>query len=357
RYSYAPLDAFVPGGDGPDPKTNTCDDYSPFDASGPNYCEGRTLVSDNPSTACTFIAGRTYTYTYCPGGYSCVEPLGQGECGRWDCPGGVQEATATSSDRLQCDYYVGSWVVPDYVSPISAPCQGNFIILLSDGMPSVNDTPWAALDTLGLSNVSACEDISGSVFGDVSKTAGNCSGEVVRMLYETDQIPGMRPSNVVTYTVGFGLVGADAVQGRAFLQYLADQGGGEFFQADDYATLSESLQSIISAITGEADEFTGLGIDVRRTSFSSDNRAFVNLFTPSEKQVWDGNLKGYFIEESGLKDVDGRPVLDSDGKFKPDARSFWSSEADGGLVARGGFSEGLEAGGRTLYTYTGADEP
>ena len=357
RYTYLPLDAYVPGGGGPDPKTQQCDNYKYFDSSASNYCDGLPLTSTDLSSACTTIAGYSYNYTECDSSYVCTDDLGQGECGQWTCSGSMVTKTETVADRLQCDYYVGSWVVPDYQTPIGAACQGNFIILLSDGIPTVMDQPDAALSLLGYASTTECVDVSASIFGDSTHTEGNCSADLLRYLKENDQIPGLTPSTVRTYTVGFGLVGLDATIGKNYLMHLASEGGGKFFEADNYSTLTDSLKSIINAITGEADEFTGLAIDVRSDAFTSDNRAFVNLFTPSEKRVWEGNLKGYFLEASGLKDVDGSSALDSYSKFLPDARSFWSDSPDGGIVADGGVTEKLQAGGRTLYTYTGSVEP
>lgn len=357
KYTYLPLDAYVAGGAGPDPKTSSCDNYQHFDSNEPNYCQGLPLTSSDLSTACNTIPASTYTYDECDSAWVCTDDLGQGECGSWSCSGNMVTKTDTTPARLQCSYYVGSWVIPEYQTPIGAACQGNFIILLSDGIPTVMNKTDAALSTLGYSNTSECLDVSSSIFGDSSHTEGNCSGDLVGYLKDNDQIPGLSPSNVRTYTVGFGLVGSEALIGKKYLQHLATEGGGEFFEADNYTTLTDSLKSIINAITGEADEFTGLAIDVRSNSFSSDNRAFVNLFTPSEKRVWDGNVKGYFLEPTGIKDVDGADALDANGKFLPDARSFWSSGPDGGIVANGGFSEKAQVNSRTLYTYTGTADP
>ena len=129
------------------------------------------------------------------------------------------------------------------------------------------------------------------------------------------------------------------------------------FEASNYTTLSDSLKSIINLISGEVDDFSGITVNIKSSSFSSDNRAFINLFTPSEKRAWDGNVKGYFLEGSGLKDTNGVDILDANGKILPAAQSFWSTSADGGIITEGGLSQKLRSGGRILYTYTGASDP
>ncbi|MCB1754341.1 MAG: hypothetical protein KDJ38_02390 [Gammaproteobacteria bacterium] len=356
-YTYLPHDAYVPGSAGPDPKTTGCWNGQPYDPSASNNCAGKELVPDS----CVYYPETTYTPSpYCPESYVCTDPPGgsQGECNAWSCPVDlVQGPDQVSPAHDICRYYIGSWVVPDYQSPIGAACQGNYIILLSDGIPTINNNPYKALDYLGYSNTSECEDVGSTIFGDASHNEGNCSAELLEMLNTGNQIPGLDPSNVTTYTIGFGLIGNDAIVGKNYLQHLANKGGGQFFESSDYATLSDSLKSIINAITGEVDDFTGLSIDVKSNAFSSDNRAFINLFTPSEKRIWEGNVKGYFLAPGGLQDTNGIDALDADGKFKANARSFWSSAPDGAIVSEGGLSEKLRDGNRTLYTYTGSADP
>ncbi len=103
-----------------------------------------------------------------------------------------------------------------------------------------------------------------------------------------------------------------------------------------------------------------LSIDVDKANFSHDNRAFFSLFTPSTRRAWNGNLKGYFIDSTGLVDINGLPatvVTDNGVQFSDDAHSFWSASNDGNKVTEGGASEKLTSGSRTLLTYTNTSIP
>ncbi len=358
-YTYIPHDAYLPGSTGPNPKTSSCKNYKKYNAALSDGCSGLEVKAGS----CVYNPSYTYTPSpYCPGGEVCVDPIpsSQGEgggCNEWQCPVAlVQGPDVVTSAFDRCDYYVGSWVPPNYISPIGSACQGNYIILLSDGIPTRRTGANEAKSMLGYASTAECEDVSLSIFGDSSHTYGNCVSDVVELLNNTDQIAGLSPSNVSTYTVGFGLVGGDAIKGKNFLKKLANKGGGQFFEATNYQTLSDSLTSIINAISGQIDDFSGFSIGVKSNTFSSDNRAFINLFTPRDNRTWNGNIKGYFLDD-GLKDTNGNDVLGVDGNFLPNARSFWSNAPDGGVITQGGLSQKLSSGGRTLYTYTGLTDP
>ncbi len=356
-YTYLPHDAYKPGATGTNPDTSHCYNYQAYDASLSDGCAGKDLVAGS----CVYVPSTTYTPSpYCPVSEECVDPPGgaQGECNAWACPEPlVQGPDVTTNAYDDCKYYNGSWEGADYQSPIGAACQGNYIILLSDGIPTENNDTSYAVNLLGYPDSSSCEDVSSSIFGDPSYDKGNCVSDIVEYLNVNDLVSGLSPSNVSTFTVGFGLTGADAVTGTAFLQHLANKGGGQFFAADNYTTLSDSLKSIINAISGEIDDFTGISIDVKSNTFSSDNRAFINLFVPSENRSWQGNVKGYFLENGILKDTKGHAALDADGKFVPNARSFWADSPDGAIISDGGLSKKLTAGSRNLYTYTDSSPP
>jgi len=74
------------------------------------------------------------------------------------------------------------------------------------------------------------------------------------------------------------------------------------------------------------------------------------MFKPTAKSFWKGNIKKFRIatENNGaakkgdILDADGNLALDKDGKIKDTARSYWSSEADGEDVERGGVGQKLK---------------
>ena len=244
--------------------------------------------------------------------------------------------------------YSGARGDETYDSPISQSCQANVIVLISDGEPDPAQRN-GALDAL--IGAGECEDLSASVFGSAPGTAvdGNCGPEVVAALATTPQDPDLPDSTVRTYTVGFDVEGP----GKTYLQRLATDGLGAYFDAEAPGELNAALQAIIDEETFGAESFAELSIGVDRETFSSDDRAFASLFEPSLRRGWNGNLKGYFLDADGLVDLDGRRATGADGGFAEGARSFWSAAPDGDSVESGGASAKLDPATRNLYTDAG----
>jgi len=232
-----------------------------------------------------------------------------------------------------------------YISPILNNCDKNYIVLLTDGEPTVNTTIGEIETLIG----SSCADPTGSQPID-----GKCGPELVTYLANTDLQAGVgiTPSKVTTHTIGFA-VGGD---GETYLKNLATLGGGNFYSANDATSLEQSLDTILTTIAGENESFSGLTTSIKASSLSSDNRVFINMFKPSANSSWIGNTKGYFIDPGrGLTDVNDNEVIDSaTGAFKDTAQSFWSSGIDGNDVDQGGLSSKLSPATRNIYTYKGA---
>ena len=244
-----------------------------------------------------------------------------------------------------------------YVSPIERSCQANAIVLISDGLPNavVNEEPLREL--IGMER-DECEDLSSTIFDETSGKNGNCGPELVRQLADNPQVDGIADSTVRTHAIGFGVKG----DGSDYLERLAREGKGRFFSATRPEELADALARIVDDVLGSSESFVELAVDVDKTSFSHDDRAYFSLFAPSRSRGWSGNLKGYFLGAEGFTDINGAPALLDSGntegldgaRFAPGAQSFWSTGADGNEVTAGGASARLAAAGRTLYTYTGA---
>jgi type IV pilus assembly protein PilY1 len=268
-----------------------------------------------------------------------------------------------------------TWTTPTYNSPIVSACQSNFIVLISDGRPNeVNDTPTmqTVLSAAGASptdpaNItSGCEDLKTSIFGysavdgGTEITEGNCGPEITNYLATNDINPEIPGSNVKTFTVGFATSGT----GSAYLDELAKKGQGDFFQATQPSELTEALDEVINSILAGTHAFAELSLEVDRANYAHDNRTFYSLFTPTNRPSWTGNLKGYFIDQSGLVDIKGDSAIINDGsgaRFADTSHSFWSALPDGNELAMGGFNESVleqgAAANRNLYTYTGGAVP
>lgn len=331
---------------------------------GSNNYTGGSLIAANPSTytpANAFQAGGAAGSTAFCNDHS--NGGGKNQCGAsaFNC---TQIGTSGELDSYeQCSYPSNdSWSGANYISPITHECQENFIILISDGRPTVRWDYPALNNVLGHAP-SACEDLSNSVFsGGENAAMGNCGPEIVSTLANNDQIGTIADSNVRTFTIGFGI----GDEGADYLQRLADDGDATFYQADNSIQLVQSLNDAIDDILGGSENFAELSIDVDKANFANDNRVFFPLFSPSRKRSWNGNLKGYFIDTDGIKGVDNQiaTVTDADGtRFKDTAQSFWSQDtsgaafSDGNEVLLGGASAKLASTSRNIFTFTGATIP
>jgi len=203
--------------------------------------------------------------------------------------------TLDGSTRRVCEYtHSDRWSGADYVSPIKNQCETNNIIFISDG----------------------------------------------------------NPFNITTHTVAFGVKG----WGRDYLESLARAGGGEFFNSRTSDELISALENLFENISSPVDNISQFSIGIDRLNASHDDRMYIPLIAPSGNPVWRGNLKGYFMDSEGIKDVTGNAATNRDSGsllFSETARSFWSSDVDGIDVTAGGASENLDADSRTLYTYIG----
>lgn len=337
--SYLPRDAYNPNEtDIANSGIGWCTNYT----NGSNHCEGLDTFN------CEFRAGGTGTSTS-------------------NNDGVITTGTWTSSDRTVCEYHTGtSWTTPNYESPLTQACQANFIVLISDGQPTVateTTTMTTVLNAAGVpgSQMHNCEDLGATIFSttDLTDREGDCGPEILDYLASNDINPAIEDSNVKTYTVGFSLEGA----GKEYLRLLAEKGQGEFHEATQPAELTQALNDVIDSILSGSQNFAELSIDVDRDSLSHENRTYFSLFSPSSKSSWQGNLKGYFINSSGLIDINGDPatvIEEGKVKFAETTQSFWSSIADGNEVMQGGASESITdlpdaPNTRNMYTNLGGN--
>jgi len=318
--TYSPSDAWTTNLS----RTYYCNDYSV--SGGPNYCENKSpencvLKSVNDSAT---------------SGFELINNL-------W-------------GNYNKCEYNRTSrWETPRYNSPIGDTCEGqtNAIILITDGEPTVRNNG-ASLKSLVGNDLSACDDLSDRIFSTSVQTddQANCALEVVEGLATETVNPYLPDSRVKTYTVGFNIGAA----GQTFLQELADIGDGEFFNAQSADDLSAALTAAIDDIQTSSENFSGLSVDVDKASFSHNNRVYYNFFQPSIERAWQGNLKGYFMTNSGIVDLQGNSIQEGN-VLNGETQSFWSPTPDGNQVSKGGASEKLLTASRNLYTYVGDSIP
>jgi type IV pilus assembly protein PilY1 len=222
------------------------------------------------------------------------------------------------------------------IDPTQGSCQKNYIVLLTDGSPTVNTS---AAKVKNMAGISTCQD-SGSAA---------CGQELAKYLFENDQLPGGEIQNVTTYTIGFNFSGD-------FIREVAENGGGTFYEASTSTELAATFESIIKEILKTDASFVSPGASVNQFNrLTHRNELYFSLFKPDDDPKWAGNLKRYQLHGNPLviADKNGAPAIDeATGFFKTTATSFWSTGVDGNQVAVGGAAANLPtAATRNMYTY------
>ncbi|MGQ0385035.1 MAG: pilus assembly protein [Gammaproteobacteria bacterium] len=225
-----------------------------------------------------------------------------------------------------------------YDSPFTVSCQRNFIVLLTDGLPTADN--------------SANPEIQALIGRSCAGTGdGNCLEEIAQYMYENDLRPSLTGlQNVTTYTIGFG----DAVAGSTQLRNTAAGAGGVFYEASDTASLSTVLTNIVRTILAFNTSFTAPAVSVNAFNRTQNlNDLYVTVFRPSEVYNWLGNIKKYELDPDGtIKDANDSPAVElSTGFFRSTAQSFWSTVVDGDDVRLGGVAGLLpNAAQRRVYS-------
>ena len=278
-----------------------------------------------------------------------------------------------------------------YTSPIQWRCQKNFIILITDGMSTVDEGG----DNNSYGNVFSVPYINDIKLYDTTRTpyrdydldgqdpGTNGSGgthwldDVTKFLYDQDLLgadkyePGglnksfaSEPSaddsdpekfwkqNIVTYIIGFDVDTATT----NFLRRAAEtNGGGQYFSATNATELQEALDNIMGEIASQNANYVAPVVPVSKMSNTySGNSVFFGMFYPKTNNIWWGNLKKFGIdEESQLLDKNGADATDEEGNISNDASTIWpNSTSDGPNVIEGGLGAYLLTltSSRNFYT-------
>lgn len=266
-----------------------------------------------------------------------------------------------------------------YQSPITARCQKNVIVFITDGM-STSDDHNDLKDPICPASKKNCQ---GDLDGDKMEPAPPPSGggwdsggwftdstnmwhavdDVAKYLHETDLLPDTSDPKTVglqsidTYFIGFGEVGANATA-KALLERAAnsDHGNGAAYMAKDKVELVNALGSIISSVASVEAAFVSPMVPATAEGVARNtNRLYIGLFKSRSGKSWQGNLKKYGLKSDGtVLDKNGSPATLIDGSFDPSKTSYWSSSADGGQVTAGGAGAALlsqSLDDRKIYTY------
>lgn len=208
-----------------------------------------------------------------------------------------------------------------YISPIAdLQCQtNNHIVLLSDGQANYNHSVDKIQEMLSKTCISAA---GGELCGlDLVKNINDSGDSVI-------------DARVVTHTIGFSA----STQANTFLNQLALQGGGGFYQAEDSSGLLDVFETILRQVKDVNATFVSPGVAVNQLNrLSHRDELYFALFKPAEGTNWPGNLKKYKISSDVILDQNGVSAVDSStGFFSENSHSYWSTLADGNDVREGG---------------------
>jgi type IV pilus assembly protein PilY1 len=249
-----------------------------------------------------------------------------------------------------------------YISPMQYRCQKNYIILMTDGASTQDQD----------SKLTSGTYINGDTIGDYDSD-GNDTGvapapvyssdgsdyldDVAKYLYENDinsslgtSVDSFEKQNVIVYTIGF----------RTDNQLLAEtayNGGGLYYTANSISGLTAAFKKIMTDIADVNAVFVSPVVPVSRMNRTfAGNSLYVGFFKPQPDGQWAGNIKKYGLNDQGfILDADGNYATLADGSIKDNARSFWSTSADGSDVLSGGIgAKLLDQANRNLYTYMGS---
>lgn len=248
-----------------------------------------------------------------------------------------------------------------YDSPMDFSCQNNFIVYLTDGLPTRDNGADAAIEALPDFNT----DGGGACPAQIDDpdpswpTDGRCLENLARYMHNHDlrsDVTGQQ--STTTYMIGFG---DDLASASTFLESVANAGGGRSFTQTDAAGLAGALEEIFSEVQEGADT-TIVAPAVAVNAFNRTqnlNQLFVSVFAPSTKKHWPGNLKKYKFKDGEVVGVgDTLAVNPATGFFYDYVKALntpGSDPADGARARDGGSAARIDSASRNLYTYLGSN--
>lgn len=247
-----------------------------------------------------------------------------------------------------------------YKSPIEYKCQKNYIVFLTDGLPSLDNN--LESQTAGLVGKTACDAPRAPGQPGFEDTSSFCADDTTEWLAGQDLSSLPEKQSVTSYWIGFGDDEDLRDTGTPFLNELAGLGGtGLSKTAADVHTLTTQLQKIFGDINDTSATFVTPSISVNafnRTQTQED--LFISVFSAVEGARWPGNLKKYklFVDSSStppgqvsIRDANNRPAIAADGTFASTTQSIWSPETDANKVESGGAANRLpDPANRLIYT-------
>ena len=295
---------------------------------------------------------------------------------------GLKSAPVSSVAAARTGANASDGLPANYKSPMQYSCQKNYIVYLTDGLPTSDTDADSKIpkfdppgnDSKGVDNsfnkvmgVSSCSintDSSGKKSDDQN---GACLDDMAGYLNKVDMrgdLYGLQ--NVSTFVIGFG---EDVKSSVDYLNKTAEAGGSNHaYTASNSSALTTTLQDIFSKVADDANlTFTSPTVSVNAFNRAQNlNDLYVSVFSPNQTLHWDGNLKKYQLVDGTIYGQDPKGGTDAvaavnpeTGFFFEDAKSYWSTVTDGLDVTKGGAASKLPDFAddkRVLVTYLGASK-
>lgn len=209
-----------------------------------------------------------------------------------------------------------------YLSPLKTCQERAYVILMTDGQPT-NDGNANSLVAALTGNGS----IENSYMPTLSEWMNN---------FDIDGNASNGDQHITTYTIGFG---QDVINAAGkLLTETAVRGGGEYYPATNSTALQKAFQATILDILNSSSSLSSPAIannNFDRTR--SLDSVYYSMFMPSNKSVWQGNIKKLTMNSAGiLVDRLGAAAINADGNIKDDASTYWGGVQDGNAVSEGG---------------------
>jgi type IV pilus assembly protein PilY1 len=184
--------------------------------------------------------------------------------------------------------------VPENPSPVEHWCQKNFVIVVTDGLPTFDSDHLEFLKS----------DWDGDTDGGNEDNRYYYRGsdyldDVAYYIYENDCLDLQEKQNIYTFTIGF-TIHSQLLKDAAFngngLAGLQDQWDDPasphyrryFYTADDYAELQQALQATINEIINKVA--SGTAVAVQSTQTEGKKRLLRAKFVP---EGWKGYLEAF----------------------------------------------------------------
>ncbi len=243
-----------------------------------------------------------------------------------------------------------------YDSPADYSCQTNYIVYLTDGLPTSDVDANTLIDNLP---GTTCAPVDPT---DKSNLDGSCMIALAKYMHDTDlRSDVVGNQNVVTYMIGFG---DDVASSKDFLDQVAAAGGsGQAYTQTDASGLKGALEKILTEVQESADTtFVAPAVSVNAFNRTQNlNELYMSVFAPTRNLHWPGNLKKYRIVNRQLYGAGiAAPAVDpATGYLAKGAQALNSPGVNDGPDTKvGGAASSLEdpaANPRKLYTYLETD--